>query len=93
MIYIKPIAEVSNVAIQSLAFLHTQRVHAITINHIAGDKHVRRQTGHPWQKLADAALTLLVRLYPEVRQASTKELDAACAACAPGQVGDRRVDR
>ena len=32
------------------------------------------------KKLADAALTLLVRLYPEVRQASTKELDAACAA-------------
>ena len=32
------------------------------------------------KKLADTALTLLVRLYPEVRQASTTELDAACAA-------------
>ncbi len=32
------------------------------------------------KKLADTALTLLVRLYPEVRTASTTELDAACAA-------------
>ena len=32
------------------------------------------------KKLADAALTMLVRLYPEVRTASTTELDAACAA-------------
>lgn len=32
------------------------------------------------EKLADAALTLLVRLYPEVRTASAMELDAACAA-------------
>ena len=30
------------------------------------------------KKLADTALTLLVRLYPEVRTASTTELDAAC---------------
>lgn len=32
------------------------------------------------QKLADAALTLLVRLYPEVRTASTTELNTACVA-------------
>ena len=32
------------------------------------------------KKLADAALTLLVRLYPAVRQASNAELEAACAA-------------
>lgn len=32
------------------------------------------------KKLADAALTLLVRLYPEVRTASANELEAACAA-------------
>ena len=31
-------------------------------------------------KLGEAALTLLVRLYPEVRQATTTQLDAACAA-------------
>jgi hypothetical protein len=31
-------------------------------------------------KLGEAALTLLVRLYPEVRQASTDQMDAACAA-------------
>lgn len=31
-------------------------------------------------KLGEAALTLLVRLYPEVRQASTAQLEAACAA-------------
>ena len=31
------------------------------------------------QKLADAALTMLVRLYPDVRTASTTELDADCA--------------
>jgi len=32
------------------------------------------------KKLGDAALTLLVRLYPEVRQASTDQLEAACAS-------------
>lgn len=32
------------------------------------------------EKLGNTALTLLVRLYPEVRSASTEELDAACAA-------------
>ena len=32
------------------------------------------------KKLADAALTLLVRLYPAVRQASNAELEAARAA-------------
>ncbi len=32
------------------------------------------------KKLGDAALTLLIRLYPEVRQATTEQLDAACAA-------------
>ena len=32
------------------------------------------------KKLGDAALTLLVRLYPEVRQASNVQLEAACAA-------------
>ena len=32
------------------------------------------------KKLDDAALTLLVRLYPAVRQASNAELEAACAA-------------
>ena len=31
-------------------------------------------------KLGEAALTLLVRLYPEVRQATTAQMDAACAA-------------
>ncbi|NVZ10078.1 hypothetical protein HW932_12490 [Allochromatium humboldtianum] len=31
-------------------------------------------------KLGEAALTLLVRLYPQVRQASNAQLDAACAA-------------
>ena len=31
-------------------------------------------------KLGEAALTLLVRLYPEVRQATTTQLDAACAS-------------
>lgn len=31
-------------------------------------------------KLGEAALTLLVRLYPEVRQASSAQMDAACAA-------------
>ena len=31
-------------------------------------------------KLGEAALTLLVRLYPEVRQARPEERDAACAA-------------
>lgn len=32
------------------------------------------------KKLADAALTMLVRLYPDVRGASDTELEAACAA-------------
>ena len=32
------------------------------------------------KKLADAALTLLVRLYPAVRQASNAEFEAARAA-------------
>lgn len=32
------------------------------------------------KKLGDAALTLLVRLYPEVRQATSTQLEAACAA-------------
>ena len=32
------------------------------------------------QKLGEAALTLLVRLYPDVRQASDIQLEAACAA-------------
>jgi hypothetical protein len=32
------------------------------------------------KKLGDAALTLVVRLYPEVRQASTAQLEEACAA-------------
>jgi len=32
------------------------------------------------QKLGDAALTLLVRLYPDVRLATNGQLDAACAA-------------
>ena len=32
------------------------------------------------QKLGEAALTLLVRLYPEVRQANRAQMDAACAA-------------
>jgi hypothetical protein len=32
------------------------------------------------KKLGDAALTLLVRLYPDVRQASDAQLEAACAA-------------
>ena len=32
------------------------------------------------QKLGEAALTLLVRLYPDVRQASDAQLEAACAA-------------
>jgi hypothetical protein len=32
------------------------------------------------KKLAETALTMLVRLYPEVRTASTTELEAACAA-------------
>ena len=32
------------------------------------------------KKLGDAALTLLVRLYPDVRGATTAQLDAACAA-------------
>lgn len=32
------------------------------------------------KKLGDAALTLLVRLYPDVRSATTAQLDAACAA-------------
>ncbi len=31
-------------------------------------------------KLGEAALTLLVRLYPEVRQASDAQREAACAA-------------
>ena len=31
-------------------------------------------------KLGEAALTLLVRLYPEVRQATTAQMDSACAA-------------
>ena len=31
-------------------------------------------------KLGEAALTLLVRLYPEVRRATTAQMDAACAA-------------
>ncbi|MCC6296511.1 MAG: hypothetical protein IT469_07390 [Pseudomonadales bacterium] len=31
-------------------------------------------------KLGDAALTLLVRLYPDVRNATSAQLDAACAA-------------
>ena len=31
-------------------------------------------------KLGEAALTLRVRLYPEVRQATTAQMDAACAA-------------
>ena len=32
------------------------------------------------KRLAETALTLLVRLYPQVREASTKDLEAACAA-------------
>jgi hypothetical protein len=32
------------------------------------------------KKLGEAALTLLVRLYPDVRQASDAQLEAACAA-------------
>lgn len=32
------------------------------------------------KKLGDAALTLLIRLYPDVRNASTAQLDDACAA-------------
>jgi len=31
-------------------------------------------------KLGEAALTLLVRLYPQVRQATATQLEAACAA-------------
>lgn len=31
-------------------------------------------------ELANAALTMLVRLYPEIRNASTEEREAACAA-------------
>lgn len=42
-------------------------------------------------KLGEAALTLLVRLYPEVRQASNEQLNAACAAmrAQAGQVLDQ----
>ena len=32
------------------------------------------------KKLGDTALTLLIRLYPDVRIATTEQLDAACAA-------------
>jgi len=32
------------------------------------------------KKLGDTALTLLIRLYPDVRTATTEQLDAACAA-------------
>lgn len=32
------------------------------------------------KKLGETALTLLIRLYPEVRQASEAQLEAACAA-------------
>ena len=32
------------------------------------------------KKLGDAALTLLVRLYPDVNSATTAQLDDACAA-------------
>lgn len=32
------------------------------------------------KKLGDAALTLLVRLYPDVSSATAAQLDAACAA-------------
>lgn len=32
------------------------------------------------KKLGDAALTLLIRLYPDIRNATTEQMDAACAA-------------
>ena len=32
------------------------------------------------KKLGEAALTLLIRLYPDVRTATSEQLDAACAA-------------
>lgn len=32
------------------------------------------------KKLADTALTLLIRFYPDVSKATTEELDVACAA-------------
>lgn len=45
-------------------------------------------------KLGEAALTLLVRLYPEVRQATPTQLDAACAAmrAQSAKVIDRLLD-
>ena len=47
--------------------MHTNRPNTQTLDAL----------GH---KLGEAALTLLVRLYPEVRQARPEERDAACAA-------------
>ncbi len=53
--------------------MHTNRPNTQTLDAL----------GH---KLGEAALTLLVRLCPEVRQARPEELDAACAAMS-AQVG------
>jgi len=42
--------------------------------------HTTRTIDTLGKQLGDAALTLLVRLYPEVRKASSDRLEAACAA-------------
>lgn len=47
---------------------------------IADTLHTTQSLDALGHKLGEAALTLLVRLYPEVRQASSAQMDAACAA-------------
>jgi hypothetical protein len=69
-----------NVAIQSLAFLHRSAFMSSPSTTLQETNMTADKLDTLGKKLADTALTLLVRLYPEVRQASTAELDAACAA-------------
>jgi hypothetical protein len=73
----------SNVAIQSLAFLHRSafiRSSSTHLQEIAMNTSTLERIDTLGKKLGETALTLLIRLYPEVRQASEAQLEAACAA-------------
>jgi hypothetical protein len=72
----------SNVAIQSLAFLQRSAFmpSPSTTSQETDMSTYTDKLDTLGKKLGDAALTLLVRLYPDVKSASDAELDAACAA-------------
>jgi hypothetical protein len=81
MIYIKPGADV----LQQMRFpAWLSSLTARSCNHHHQRRKETNMNANPidtlGKKLGDTALTLLIRLYPDVRIATTEQLDAACAA-------------